>query len=273
MFPMERIKIVLYHGAVVDLGMRCELAADLTSPAQKARVVTEAWVEDNMYCPGCESDSLERMPRGYKLIDFRCGDCEEGFQLKAQRHPFGKRVLDSAWSVMNDAVSSGTAPGFLFMRYDNTECRISQLFVVPGHFVTPLVIEKRAPLAAHARRAGWVGCNILLDSISEAARIAVVDAPVIHSPREVRDRWRRFEFVKEAQRRAPGWIGDVLACVQRIGRDSFTLDELYGYEKELAARHPANRNVRAKIRQQLQVLRDRHALEFVERGNYRLIME
>jgi type II restriction enzyme len=41
-------------------------------------------------------------------------------------------------------------------------------------------------------------------------------------------------------------------------------------ERSLAQLHPANRHVRDKIRQQLQVLRDLGLLEFVGRGKYRL---
>ena len=37
---------------------------------------------------------------------------------------------------------------------------------------------------------------------------------------------------------------------------------------ELARMHPENRHVRDKIRQQLQVLRDKGFLEFVGRGEY-----
>src|SRR5947209_5462760 len=108
--------------------MRGELGAGYTSRSQKARVVTEAWVEDNMFCPACDRDSLPRMPRGYPLIDFRCANCDEGFQLKAQDHPFGRRVLDSAWPVMHEAVSAGIAPGFMFMEYNGQSWAVQRLF-------------------------------------------------------------------------------------------------------------------------------------------------
>jgi type II restriction enzyme len=41
-------------------------------------------------------------------------------------------------------------------------------------------------------------------------------------------------------------------------------------ERGIAKLHPANRHVRAKIRQQLQVLRDAGLLDFVGRGEYRM---
>jgi type II restriction enzyme len=46
---------------------------------------------------------------------------------------------------------------------------------------------------------------------------------------------------------------------------------VYRFENRLAGLHPQNRNIRPKIRQQLQVLRDRGLLEFVERGVYRVV--
>ena len=61
-----------------------------------------------------------------------------------------------------------------------------------------------------------------------------------------------------------------MKCVEQIGRDAFTLDDVYAFENELARVYPGNRNVRPKIRQQLQVLRDRGYLTFVGRGRYRL---
>ena len=61
-----------------------------------------------------------------------------------------------------------------------------------------------------------------------------------------------------------------MRCVEGLGRAAFTLDEVYACEAELSALYPANRNVRPKIRQQLQVLRDQGYIAFLGRGRYRL---
>ena len=68
---------------------------------------------------------------------------------------------------------------------------------------------------------------------------------------------------------ARGWLLDVLSCVERISNTCFTLSQDYAFEDELSAKHPDNNNVRAKIRQQLQLLRDRGFIEFVRPGEYR----
>jgi type II restriction enzyme len=41
----------------------------------------------------------------------------------------------------------------------------------------------------------------------------------------------------------------------------------------LKAKHPANNNIKAKIRQQLQFLRDKDLLEFIGDGRYKLKTE
>ncbi len=51
----------------------------------------------------------------------------------------------------------------------------------------------------------------------------------------------------------------------------FSLNEVYGFEEELKSKHPENNFVKDKVRQQLQILRDRNIIEFVSRGKYRKI--
>ena len=67
-----------------------------------------------------------------------------------------------------------------------------------------------------------------------------------------------------------GWLLDVLMCVERIRKEEFSLDDVYAFEGYLKAKHPANHNVKAKVRQQLQFLRDKGVIEFLGRGQYRM---
>lgn len=66
------------------------------------------------------------------------------------------------------------------------------------------------------------------------------------------------------------WIEDVFDCLTKIEGEIFSLDDVYQFETHLSKLHPNNRNVKAKIRQQLQFLRDDGKLEFVnDYGTYR----
>ena len=79
----------------------------------------------------------------------------------------------------------------------------------------------------------------------------------------------RSSFARK-ETEARGWLIEVMKCVESIGRQEFNLDDVYAFEAQLSQLYPNNRHVKQKIRQQLQVLRDRGYLDFVSRGYYRL---
>ena len=60
-------------------------------------------------------------------------------------------------------------------------------------------------------------------------------------------------------------------CVDLIKKQSFTLDEIYKFEQKLKIKYPNNNFIKDKIRQQLQVLRDKGVIDFKSRGVYRKI--
>lgn len=68
-----------------------------------------------------------------------------------------------------------------------------------------------------------------------------------------------------------GWTLDVLNAIRSLNKSIFSLGDVYETEERLARLHPANKHVRDKIRQQLQVLRDLGMVEFLGQGRYRLI--
>ena len=56
--------------------------------------------------------------------------------------------------------------------------------------MSPGIIEKRDPLGASARRAGWVGGNILLKNIPEVAKIKIIENGKILDKDEVMREFR-----------------------------------------------------------------------------------
>jgi len=254
------------------VNMKLELSPDLArrymNPAQRARVLTQAWIGENMYCPSCEAERIEQVPEGEKVIDFVCPDCYEPFQLKSKKDKFHGRVVDAAYKPMVDAIENGCVPNFLFLNYSSDLWRVRDLFLVPRYFVSLSAIERRKKLRSSARRAGWQGCNILLDRLPQEARIYVISEYEAIPSNDVRNRWRQFSFLKQASPSSRGWTTDVLACVRKLGQDTFTLSDVYGFEDYLSGLHPLNKNVRPKIRQQLQVLKDHGVIKFLGNGRY-----
>ncbi len=252
------------------LELKTDVAAAYNSFSQRARVLTETWVQENLYCPACPSDNLNPMPKGKRVVDFTCPKCDEPYQLKSQSHPFGNRVMNSAYEPKIEAIRTGTIPNFLFLQYDFEKLKVSNLFVVPKHFMTQSLIERRKPLSERARRRGWIGSNILLGSLPSDARIPILEDGHEIPKATVRDLWNRFLFLREQSVYSRGWLADVLACVRQLSKETFTLADVYAFETRLAKLHPKNRHIRPKIRQQLQVLRDYDIVEFLGKGIYRI---
>lgn len=255
----------------MDLQLDPAEATAYSNRAQIARVVTEQWVRRHLYCPACPGESLSPTRAGTKVVDFTCKACEEEFQLKSLGRPFGSKVTDAAYAPMVERVERSEAPNFLFLQYRADRWKVRNLFLVPRFFVSPSVIQQRRALGTSARRAGWVGCNILLSSLPHDARIVAIRDEVPLPPESVRELWRRFAFLDGQDAESRGWMTDVLTCVREVSRETFALADVYAFEARLSALHPQNRNVRPKIRQQLQVMRDHGVLEFLGRGRYRIV--
>jgi len=157
---------------------------------------------------------------------------------------------------MKRAILEDRTPNLFVLQYDLDAWAVRTVLLVP-HFAFALsAVERRKPLASTARRAGWVGCNILLDKIPVNARIPVVSEGTSHAPRDVRASYNRLRPLEKLQVEKRGWTLDVLQVVQSLGKMEFTLADVYAHADTLAKLHPNNAHVRDKIRQQLQVLRD-----------------
>ena len=238
------------------------------SASQTARVWTEEWVVRQMYCPACGEVSLRGLPNNAPVADFHCDNCSEIFELKSTKSQFGRKIVDGAYQTMINRLQSHSVPNLMLMTYDASRSHVTSLIVVPSQFITPSIIEKRKPLASTARRAGWQGCNILWSDVPAMARIGLVENQVAKPIGEVLDNWSRLKFVKDTSYAARGWLFEVWHCIETLGRPEFTLSELYGFEQVLSQKYPDNKNIRAKIRQQLQVLRDANFLMFLGLGRY-----
>ena len=144
------------------------------SASQRARISSESWAARELYCPRCSSDSLDTLPGNTPVLDFRCPDCESGFQLKSAASAFRARLTDGAYSQMRSAIVHGRTPNLLLLHYQFNPFSVASLIFIPDFAFTLSAVECRAPLAATARRAGWIGCNILLSQIPPDARILLV---------------------------------------------------------------------------------------------------
>ena len=254
----------------MNLQCRGEVAVDYTSGPQIVRILTEAWCARELYCPGCDSDTLFPSRPNTPAFDLTCPLCARCFELKSSRKWKQRKIVDAGYEAMVRAIRGDKTPNLFVLQYSR-DWFVTNLLLIPRVFFTESAVEKRRPLNVGARRAGWVGCNILLDQIPDDGKILLVSDGITVPAERVRKEFSRVQGLAKLPPSSRGWTVDVLNLVRRLGKAQFSLDELYDFETELREAHPQNRNVRAKIRQQLQVLRDMRLLRFTERGRYSLL--
>ncbi|MCR5361570.1 MAG: hypothetical protein K6E73_06105 [Bacteroidales bacterium] len=241
------------------------------SATQKARVLTEDWLDRNMYCPICGAHVLTHFEANRPVADFYCKNCKSEYELKSKEKlsaGIGDKIVDGEYSTMISRITSLNNPNFFFLTHYNN--RVRNLVLIPNHFFVPNIIEKRKPLSENARRAGWTGCNIDLTSIPQFGKIYIVQDSVEIEHDLVIDAYKKVESLRTSSLDSRGWLMDVLNCVDKLGNE-FTLDDMYSFTYLLQIKHPDNNNVQPKIRQQLQILRDRGFLQFTTRGHYRKV--
>lgn len=247
-----------------------EEQAVFKGPTQNVRALSEGWVAAHMFCPACGAERLRALPNNSPVGDFVCDACAEEFELKAKKGALGPKILDGAYGAMMSRLKARNNPSLMAMSYDRGMTGVTDLIVVPKHFFTPDIIQKKNPTLPKGRSNPWIGCNILIGQVPLTGRIPLITRGAHVSKGEVLDRWQATLFLRDASLSARGWLLAVMKAVEAVGKAEFDLDDVYAHEATLAALYPDNHNVRPKIRQQLQVLRDRGWLEFTaRRGTYR----
>ncbi|RXV60171.1 restriction endonuclease [Roseovarius sp. A46] len=236
---------------------------------QIVRVMTEAWAATNLYCPNCGHQSLTQYEVNRPVADFFCSICCDDFELKSSSRAFGKKMANGAYETKMQRLASDTSPNLVLLRYDLERRQVRDLACVPRRFFVHSIIEARKPLAETARRRGWIGSNILLHLVPKIGRIDLVRNGETMDKRAVLEKWRQTAFLEKNTGTARGWLVDVMICIERLEKETFSLTDIYECEGRLEQLYPENQHVRAKIRQQLQVLRDNGYLVFLGNGEYR----
>lgn len=252
----------------MNLNLNLTLGNGYRSQTQKARVISEAWTEENAFCCAC-GGSLSRSRNNSRVLDFKCTNCQGEFELKSTRGNFSSKAPDGAYKAMMARLKDVSSPDFFFLTYDSGLLRVTNFFAVPTSFLDTSVIERRKPLRSTARRSGWVGCNIAMTRIPEVGKVFYVKNSEVRDRSEVITTWERTAFLRqEADIEARGWSLEILRIIQSLNSREFTLQKMYEFEPQLKKRFPLNNFIRPKIRQQLQVLRDAGFLTFEGRGHY-----
>ena len=229
----------------MNLQCRVELGHPYKAGSQIARVLSEDWCGRELYCAACDSGRLLSSRANTPAVDFICPRCDQFFQLKSLKKWNPKKIVDAGYDSMVRAIRSDRVPNLLILHY-SPDWLVRNLLLIPSAFFSETAIEKRTPLSSRARRAGWVGCNILLDHIPQDGKIVMVSDGCAVEEQQVREEFSRVKKLAEIPPTLRGWTLDVLTAIRRLGKSRFSLQELYQLESYLQGIHPQNQNVRPK---------------------------
>ena len=168
---------------------------------------------------------------------------------------------------MMRTIREGNTPTFLLLEYSAT-WSIQGLRAIHHSLITAASIEPRKPLAITARRAGWIGCNIVLPAIAIQGQIPLVSDGAMRPKQAAREAFARLEKLSSLTSTKRSWAATILNLVERLPRRDFSLADIYSFEAELQLLFPKNGNIKPKIRQQLQFLRDAGLIRFCGEGSY-----
>ena len=218
----------------MNLQLDESLAANYKSASQKIRVMSESWLLNNLFCPCCGNEHIDKIRNNAPVADVRCNVCGEIFELKSKRNRLGAKIPDGAYHTMIERITSNINP---------------QLFLIISCILN-VVLDLLFVLVIPARRAGWVGCNILYQKIPAQGKIIIIrDGKEIETEKVL----RLYDKIKKLQTndlKLRGWLMDVLNCVNEISAEVFTLQEVYGFAEQLSKNHlkPNSATVKKTLR-------------------------
>lgn len=250
----------------MNLILPIHLAKGYTSPSQIARRIVEPWVEKEIACPNCGFAPLTSYKNNHPAADLNCAKCHEDYQVKGSKKKIGKKLRGADYHITLENVGK---INFIIVYYNSQNWSVRDVIIVPKYFITPECIIPSKPLPETAKRAGWPGCDVL---VPEYGRIYWIKSGVVQSFQTVRTLWnRRIKLVEDKTFEARTWLIDVIFYIEKLRKKTFMLQDLYKFEAELRDKHLNNKHVKDKLRQQLQILRDRGYLKFLGDGNYEIV--
>ena len=78
--------------STIDFQLNSGLGAEYRSHSQQARILTETWIGEHIYCPRCGNPKIMHFPNNRKVADFYCPECQNQYELKSKKETLVKRL-------------------------------------------------------------------------------------------------------------------------------------------------------------------------------------
>ena len=119
-------------------------------------------------------------------------------------------------------------------------------------------------------RPNYIMCNMNISTIPDSGKIFFIKDKKFEEKSKIINNWNKTKFLRNTKLEQKGWLIDIIFCIEKRKKQNFTLQELYTFVPYLKTKYPNNNFIEDKIRQQLQVLRDKNYLTFESRGKYKI---
>jgi type II restriction enzyme len=140
----------------MNLCFETALADKYPSQPQKIRVMTEHWVNSQIYCPNCGYLKIEKYGNNKPVADFFCPNCDEDYELKSTQKLRAPKIADGAYESMIKRLLETKNPNLFLLNYNFRTYQVQNFLVIPKQFFVPALIEKKkASLPSGYTR--WLG--------------------------------------------------------------------------------------------------------------------
>jgi type II restriction enzyme len=112
-----------------------KIAEQYHSASQKIRVLSESWVDNEVFCPACGRD-ITRYGSNRPVADFFCSNCWEEYELKSKKDSIGNKIVDGAYKTMLERLQSDNNPNLFLLNY-NLNYEVLNFLVIPKQFFIP----------------------------------------------------------------------------------------------------------------------------------------
>lgn len=130
----------------------------------------EKFIIKKMSCLKCKREgTLKQLPTNFKCVDLICDFCGHTSQVKTftnDKPGLPKLIQGAAWKPQKERMDAGVYHSIWVVRADKN-CKCCEAWLISSEVQDPNMFIKRKKLSETAKRAGWQGYNIDVESYKD----------------------------------------------------------------------------------------------------------
>jgi len=132
----------------------------------------EEYIKNNIKCIRCKNSNFVKCKTNEKSKDLICLECNQKYQIKAKcvtQKQINNIILKKQFKTIGGEYSTtinniNENINYIIIIYEKTSYDIKNILYIKNEYINTECIIPRNPLSPTAKRAGWQGCNIILNN-------------------------------------------------------------------------------------------------------------